>query len=319
MSRLRFAILSLLLVCGCGQQAAQPLVQQKIPLSEARKDHKTKLMRKASTGEPFQKPPSGLFRAVQFDSPAGKLAAYVTLDPKDGKKHPAIVWITGGDCSTIDESVWAASPPDNDQTARQYREAGIAMMFPSLRGGNQNPGFHEGFYGEVDDVAAAAEFLSKQPFVDPQRIYLGGHSSGATMVLLAAECSPRFRAVFSISPTHDLRAYPAEYNALFQPFDTSDVREFELRSPGYWLNSVQSPTFVLAGTTLDGALPSVRLMSQSLTNPKVHFLTVTGAGHFNILAPTNRLIAEKILRDDGPECGIALTTEELSGRFAGKK
>ena len=100
------------------------------------------------------------------------------------------------------------------------------------------------FFGEVDDVLAAAKFLSLQDFVDPTRIYLGGHSSGATMVLLAAEClHAQFRAVFSISPTHDLRDYPRR----FHTFDTSDDREFDLRAPGLWLHSIQVPVFVFAG------------------------------------------------------------------------
>ena len=43
------------------------------------------------------------------------------------------------------------------------------MLFPSLRGGNQNPGVKEGFFGEVDDLLAAANFLAKQGFVDPNR------------------------------------------------------------------------------------------------------------------------------------------------------
>src|SRR5262249_45093697 len=189
-------------------------------LREEAKGFNAKLMRKGANGHPHPKPPPNLFRIFQFESAVGKLGAYLTLDPNDGKKHPAIVWITGGDCSTIDESLWQNSPVANDQTARQYRDARIVTMFPTQRGGNQNPGFHEGFFGEVDDIVSAAEFLATQDFVDPQRIYLGGHSSGATMVLLAAECSARFRAVFSIGPTHDIRAYPPQYNALFQPFDT---------------------------------------------------------------------------------------------------
>jgi dipeptidyl aminopeptidase/acylaminoacyl peptidase len=61
------------------------------------------------------------------------------------------------------------------------------MMFPSLRGGNDNPGRHGGFYGEVDDVLAAHDYLSRQPYVDPKRIYPGGHSTGGTLALLTAE------------------------------------------------------------------------------------------------------------------------------------
>jgi hypothetical protein len=57
-------------------------------------------------------------------------------------------------------------------------------------------------------------------------------------------------------------------------------------------------------------------MARSSTNEKVHFFPVRGANHFNILAPTNRLIAEKILRDDGPTCNLTFTEEELNKRFA---
>ena len=31
------------------------------------------------------------------------MTAYLSPNPKDGKKHPAIVWTTGGDCNSIDE------------------------------------------------------------------------------------------------------------------------------------------------------------------------------------------------------------------------
>ena len=81
------------------------------------------------------------------------------------------------------------------------------MMFPSLRGGNDNPGRKEGFLGEVDDVLAAADFLATVDYVDPRRLYLGGHSTGGTLVLLVAESSDRFRAVFSFGPVDDVSGY----------------------------------------------------------------------------------------------------------------
>src|SRR5436305_14755455 len=109
------------------------------------------------------------------------------------------------------------------------------MMFPSLRGGNDNPGQKEGFLGEVDDVLAARDFLEKQPYVDPKRIYLGGHSTGGTLALLVAECSDRFRAVFAFGPIDDVAGYGR--NSVFLPFDLSDPREINVRSPIYWLDS----------------------------------------------------------------------------------
>src|SRR5262249_61852873 len=124
------------------------------------------------------------------------------------------------------------------------RTAGILLLSPSLRGGNPTPGSQEKFYGEVDDVLAAADYLAKQPHVDPSRIYLGGHSTGGTMALLVSECSGRFRAVFSFGPADNVAGYGPEY----LPFDTSNPREVELRSPGRWLAGIKTPTSVLQRT-----------------------------------------------------------------------
>jgi Fe-S cluster assembly iron-binding protein IscA len=281
-----------------------------VTLAEARKGFKTKLTRRSQPGSAAPEPPAGVFRLVRYDSPAGKLAAYLTPDPMDGKKHPAIVWITGGDCNSIDEGCWKEGPADNDQSASAYRKAGIVMMFPSLRGGNDNPGPKEGFLGEVDDVLAAAEFLASQPFVDPQRIYLGGHSTGGTLVLLVSECSDRFRAIFSFGPADDVLNYGPRYN----PFALSDRKEVRLRAPRLWLHSIRSPTFVFEGTA-QGNLDSLRTMARSSKNPKVQFIEVKGANHFNLLAPTNRLIAQKILGDTGPTSSLAFTEEEVSKPF----
>jgi hypothetical protein len=62
--------------------------------------------------------------------------------------------------------------------------------------------------------------------------------------------------------------------------------------------------------------PSAFILHPSETNPLAHFYPVRGADHFSILAPTTRLIAGKILRDDGPAANIAFTEEELHRPFA---
>jgi dienelactone hydrolase len=53
-----------------------------------------------------------------------------------------------------------------------------------LRGGNDNPGTKEAFLGEVDDILAAALYLARQESVDSNGIFLGGHGTGGTLVLL---------------------------------------------------------------------------------------------------------------------------------------
>jgi dipeptidyl aminopeptidase/acylaminoacyl peptidase len=243
---------------------------------------------------------------VTCDSPAGKLAAYLTTKADDGQKHPAIIWITGGDCNSIGD-VWKPASPSNDQTAAAYRKAGIIMMFPSLRGGNDNPGTKEGFLGEVNDVLAAADYLASQPSVDPKRIYLGGHSTGGTLVLLVAESTGRFRAVFSFGPASDVSGYPDQ----FLPFDTSIAKEVELRSPGLWLSSIHAPTFIFEGDAR-GNLSSLKAMERATKNPMVHFHPVPRGTHFSVLAPTNAALARKVLADTGPQSNITFTSAELN-------
>lgn len=277
---------------GDGPASAFPLVQ-------ARRSFATVLTRTQSPNQPAPEPPPLVFTKVVYKAPLGSFPAYLTPAPAGGGKHPAIIWITGGDCNTIDE-VWTDADPSNDQTAAAYRKAGIVMMFPSLRGGNTNPGPKEGFLGEVEDILAAADFLAKQEYVDPSRIYLGGHSTGGTLVMLVAASTDRFRAVFAFGPVHNVAVYPGE----FTPFNTSDRKEVEIRSPGFWLNAIRCPTFVIEGTT--GNILPLRAMERSSSNPLLHFTVVDGKDHFSVLSPTNQAIAGKILQDTGPALNISL-------------
>ena len=284
------------------------------PLLAARQNFHTKLLPQKTEKIPVDIPPAKLFLLAKYPSASGPLVAYLTSDPGDHKKHPAILWITGGDCNSIGD-VWSTAPRENDQTAAAYRQAGIVMMFPSLRGGNDNPGIKEGFLGEADDVLAAAKFLQQQPYVDPARIYLGGHSTGGTLVLLVAESSPLFRAVFAFGPVGNVASYGADSG--FIPVDLNDRQEIRLRSPGNWLGYIQSPTWVLEGT--GGNITQLRAMAKTSTNAKVQFVEIKGSSHFATLAPINELIAQKILQDTSGECNITLPADEVNRRFATAK
>ena len=77
------------------------------------------------------------------------------------------------------------------------------------------------------------------------------------------------------------------------------AREVELRSPGRWLASIRSPTFVFEGT-VKGNLGSLQAMAAALEEPEGALLPGRGADHFSILTPTTRLIANKILKRRRP-------------------
>ncbi len=260
-------------------------------LSQARADVATRLIRQERDGTAPPTPPADIYALVRYRAPGGEYSAYLTPRPATPGKRPAIVWLTGGDCNTIGD-VWSPQPRDNDQSAMAYREAGIVAMFPSLRGGNDNPGVREGFYGEVQDVLAAADYLATLDYVDPQRIYLGGHSTGGTLALLTAETDARFRATFAFGPVHDVSVYGPD----MLPVSLDDAREIRLRSPGYWLSSIRSPTYLFEGDR-DGNVADLAQMRAANRNPQVRAFLVPHANHFSALAPMNALIARKILAD----------------------
>ena len=292
-------------LCGCSSRSAEQSWPAGTSLADARRGFVTRIVTTGKQEAPAPAPPPGVFNLIHYKSPAGDLAAYVTPDPRDGAKHPAIVWITGGDCNSINE-LWVERPRANDQTAAAYRKAGIVLMFPSLRGGNDNPGRREGFYGEVDDVIAAADHVAALPYVDTGRIYLGGHSTGGTLAMLVAETSPRFRAVFAFGPVAD----PRGYGGAFLYHDPSDPKEAALRAPGRWLDTVKSPLFVIEGASGPGNINDLILMQSRNHSSMNRFLGVPEKGHFSVLAPANELIASKILADTGATMGIVITEAE---------
>ena len=274
-------------------------------LKDARSSHKTQLIKKDQVGYPVSTPPLMHFRQVSYPAPLGDFPAYISTHGDSDVARPAIIWLVGGFGNSISDTAWASASKENDQSASTFWTNGIVTMYPSLRGGNENEGYLESFYGEVDDVIAAAEFLKTQPGVDPDRIYLGGHSTGGTLALLVAESYDGFRAVFSLGPVDD----PAGYSQDYLAYDVDDPIETKTRAPIHWLHCISSPTFIMEGS--DGNVDSLMEMKRVNENPLIHFHPLDGYDHFNIIQPISKLLVQKIKADMGDEVAISLTTQEI--------
>src|SRR5688572_2531956 len=92
--------------------ACLPAKTPNLSLAEHKAKHPTKLLREEKIGEPVPEPPEGMFDRVDYETPLGKMAAYVSPDPKDGKKHPLIVWRVGGFANSIGGTEWEEAEPD---------------------------------------------------------------------------------------------------------------------------------------------------------------------------------------------------------------
>jgi dipeptidyl aminopeptidase/acylaminoacyl peptidase len=127
---------------------------------------------------------------VHYRSKDGMDIAAILYKPRDGKagKHPAVLWIHGG--------------PEGQDTFRfdgwaQYlAQSGYVVLEPNYRGSSgygekfRNLNVEDSGGGEMDDVAAGAEYLVKQGLADPKRLAIGGGSHGGTMVAYAVTKYP---------------------------------------------------------------------------------------------------------------------------------
>ncbi|MFM9865736.1 MAG: alpha/beta hydrolase family protein [Micropepsaceae bacterium] len=277
-------------------------------LADARRGHDAGVTGRSESDDAPQTPPPNTFNLVRYPAPPGELAAYLTPPPKSTAKHPAIVWITGGDSAAIGD-MWSEHEPKNDQTASAFRKAGIVLMAISLRGGNDNPGEREGLYGEVDDVKAAATYLARQPYVDPARIYLGGHSTGGTLTLLTMAATTQFRAAFAFGPM----ATPSRTYMAALGVQVASQEDLDRRAPIRFLSEIKAPTFIIEGE--DGNAKALAAMQAANTNPNVRFHLVPRASHFTVLGPVSAAIAKQILKDTGPASAITLNDAELTALF----
>jgi dienelactone hydrolase len=281
-----------------------PDAQGPFPLAERRRALTTRIF--AETDHtPAKTPPAGVFDKVTYPAPLGANVAYVT-PPRPGPKRPAVIWIGGGLDWNIGELAWRPAPRGEDRSGRAFREAGLVLMLPALRGSNENPGRNECFLGEVDDLIAAADHLASRADVDAERVYLAGHATGATLALLAAASSDRFRAVFAFGPVADARQYGTASGGGCLPAEAAP-EELALRAPLEFVGSIRTPTFVFEAGA-DGSAEAFDALRAAATN-HVHFSVVPEVNSKSILAPGTEAIARAIVAGQVDEAHLVIRSK----------
>ena len=226
-------VLVFLACLGCDSNTVE-VVSPKIEkeqLASARSGFESKLTSLGPAPQVYEEsnPPRGV-KEVEFASGGLILKAWLTAPPDDGNKHPAVVYLHGG---------WAFGGRDW-QDAGQFAKAGFVVMMPMLRAENGNPGNYQGFLGEVDDAIAAGNYLTKLDFVDPENVFLVGHSVGAVNAALASMMPSEFKATAAFSGHMEIRDWPSTFPSAFI-FDVSNEREISVRNPMEFTHSLQIP------------------------------------------------------------------------------
>ena len=231
-------------------------------------------------------PPEGLLDLVKYPAPLGENWAYVS--PESNELRPAVVYVQGGFDWGLGSWMWEPAPESNDQTGSVFRDGSVVLMLPSLRGSHDNPGQNECMFGEVDDIIAAGRYLKQRPDVDPERVYLVGHSTGGTLVALVAEATDEFREVFALGPVARVGAYGPDCVSSLN-FD-----EYTVRSPGSLLHELHTPLWIIEGS-VDGNAFDARVFANAENapvRPKVHI--IEGMDHFSVIVPACRSILSYI-------------------------
>ncbi|KJF78571.1 aminopeptidase [Morganella morganii] len=319
LTSLRSYTLSVFLFLFTGFLAVSPLFASSFELrdetlAEAHQRFKTNITEQSfdNTDAPWQAP-SDIFNLITYPAKAGDMFAYLTPPPvKENTRLPAVIWLNGGYGGIGgDDYFWQPKPVNNDQTAATFRDPEIVLMIPSFRGENTNPGRYEMFFGEIEDIESARQYLTTLPYVDPDRIYIAGHSTGGTKALLASEYSDKFRAVFSLGGIPDLKLRTAHSMSVAIPFDTNNEEEFNVRSVYRYIKSIKRPTFYFEGG--DYMWQEFADMQRDAKQNRIplYIYHIKNGDHFDIIVPVSRLIKKKILSDTD-------TSKETNIRFTKK-
>ena len=138
---------------------------------------------------------------------------------------------------------------------------GFAVLEPNVRG---STGYGSGFRdlnlrdlggGDLKDVAAAAEYLGRQPFVDPRRVGIYGGSYGGYLTYAAMTWYPKLWAAgVAIAGVTDWKLCYEEEMPALQHYDrelmgdpVENAALYHERSPVFFAANVRAPLFMIHG------------------------------------------------------------------------
>jgi dipeptidyl aminopeptidase/acylaminoacyl peptidase len=223
-------------IYACSSQ--QSLKNNSKDLEKERNEFKTNLLKKVKAPQDYQDeaPPVNVSEII-YQSGDLSLKAWMSKKPDDDKKHPAVVYAHGG--FAFGDGDW------ND--IKPYLDAGFIVMTPTFRGENGNPGNFEFLYGEVDDLINAGKYLASQQYIDSNRIFLAGHSTGGTLAMLVALMPSQYSAIATFGASPDQKYNFSHGWGKYAPFDLKNSKEIELRSPIEYIECLQKPLYVYVG------------------------------------------------------------------------
>jgi len=170
------------------------------------------------------------------------------FNPK--RKYPAILWLHGGQESQYDYGF--------NFRVQLFAANGYVVVMPNVRGSGGR-GLEFGLalnkaYGtkDVEDVIVATDYVIKQGYVDPERLGVGGWSSGGTLTNFVIAKTERFAGAISGASVgwytstygHD-PYYLWWHKELGAPWKNRDL--WDRVSPFMYVENITTPTLFIGG------------------------------------------------------------------------
>jgi dipeptidyl aminopeptidase/acylaminoacyl peptidase len=214
---------------------------------------------------------------------------YKPRNAKAGVRGPAVLWIHGG--------------PEGEDTFRfdpwaQYlAQSGYVVLEPNYRGSSgygekfRNLNVEDSGGGEMEDIAAGAQYLISQGLADPKRMAIGGGSHGGTMVGYAVTKYPDlFQAAIELYGVLDRSTFNERTNRnsairwMMKMGGTPEEKPDVYRKANSLLDvsKIKTPLLVMHGEA-DPQVPPyesaqfVRALKQQ--GKVVYYFTYPGEGH----------------------------------------
>lgn len=213
-------------IAGCRSEGTNAPDSARVSYPEFRAAHPSVLLKPAPGPAPFDNAALDTrFSPVQWAGPLGAMHGWLAV-PEGSGPFPGLLWLHGA---------FAASAEQFEPLGTAFPPPDLAVLVPSWRGENGNPGQRELLAGELDDAAAAVRWFSARPEVEASQMFALGHSVGGGLsALLALLPDLPLRETVSVGgiyvPETFARWSKTKHNGPLVRFDASDPHEGRLRT-----------------------------------------------------------------------------------------
>lgn len=211
--------------------------------------------------------PAATKLACVLIAPAGsRLFHGMTLGEGDKAEH--LPWVAAG-FAVVSYDISGPAPEKIDDDA------------PLIRAATE---FRKARFGVSDGLAALDAALAKYPQIDPDRLYVAGHSSAGTLALQVAAASDRFKGCVAFAPITDVGEHLKEALPELDGAIPGFAEAIRQASPSSQVAAFRCPVFLFHADD-DTNVPTASLVAFKDTllaqHKAVDYVAVASGGHYN--------------------------------------